>query len=166
MFLWAFPVRPYKELKYEKKMNPLYALINACNIMDLVYGSIYAIQLLAKGVGPYGNGSWNKVKGGYDKLKDPITDVQIKRAQTYRGRKSFSDDQSVDEESVKDKHQQVEMNIGLVPKAIQHEAQTDPEREWTYGNSTGLYDGTAYHGSADLGEDKDRLLAHSPRYDS
>lgn len=133
MFLWAFPVRPYKALKYVKKMNPLYALINACNIMDLVYGLIYAIQLLAKGVRSYGNGSWNKVKGGYDKLKDPITDVQMKRAQTYRGRKSFSDGQSVDEESVRDKHQQVEMNIGLVPKAVHHDAQIDSESEWAYG---------------------------------
>lgn len=65
-------------------MNPLYALLNACNVLDLVYGAAYAIGLLAKGVGPYGNGSWNRGKGGYSKMRDPITEIQMKRARTIR----------------------------------------------------------------------------------
>lgn len=73
-------------------MNPVFGLINACNIFDLIYGAIYAIQLLGKGVGPYGNGSWNKSKGGYNKIREPVTNIQMRRAHTVRSR---SDQQSL-----------------------------------------------------------------------
>lgn len=94
LFVWAFPVKPYKDLEkqsQEKKINPIYALVNACNILDLVYASVYAIRLVGKGVGPYGNGSWKR-NGGYDKLNDAVTDVQMKRATTFRPHNLSSSD--------------------------------------------------------------------------
>lgn len=101
IFLWAFPVKPYKERKHEVKMNPFWGLINACNIMDLIYGALYAIKLLSKGVGPYGNGSWNRTSGGYKKVRDPITDIQMRRANTFRSRSDRLSTSTTEEEAFK-----------------------------------------------------------------
>lgn len=157
LFLWAFPVKPYKELKHEPKMNPFYALLNACNIMDMIYGSIYAIQLLAKGVGPYGNGSWNRSKGGYNKLRDPITDIHMKRARTFRSRSSQQSD-SMEADAFK-----------FEPIRVQQES---PDADVTDLTKPPSYDGPGYtaydqyrdssqQGRDQWSEDRDRLLSNS-----
>lgn len=127
-------------------MNPAFALLNACNIMDLVYGSFYAIRLLGKGVGPYGNGSWNKKKSGYSKIKDPVTNVQMKRSRTFRP---------------KSEHSTEEDDFRYEPTRITQDTYADVSPPPSYGNaeptSHNPYE-EAYRGSDIVDEDRDRLL--------
>lgn len=143
-------------------MNPVYALVNACNIMDLLYGSIYALRLLGKGIGPYGNGSWNRRKGGYNKLKDAVTDVQMKRAQTFRGRHSREDvDEFAQEESEAFKYEPMRVNQEFDMAGGRQPSPSPPGYDAPYAPNP--YD-TSYHGSVGMEQDRDRLLArsHSP----
>lgn len=153
LFIWAFPVRPYKELKHESKMNPAFALLNACNIMDVIYGSIYAVQLLAKGVGPYGNGSWNKTKNGYNKIRDPITNVQMKRARTFRPSSTQGEDVVLAKAAAYE------------PMRVEQPGFTDvsPPPSYRGSNFTGhsSYEDSSYGGIGGLEDDRDELLAAS-----
>ena len=58
-------------------MNVFAAAANALNPMDLITGCIYAGRLLAAGVGPYGNGSWRRRSGGYNKIKDAAGNIRM-----------------------------------------------------------------------------------------
>lgn len=131
-------------------MNPFYAVLNACNPMDLVYGSIYAIQLLAKGVGPFGNGNWSKRKGGYGKLKDPVTDIQMRRSATI-GHKTLDDESSISSYEP--------MRTAAPMVNIAYQDQGLPQYE-DHHESEGPYE-RAYHESNDLGMDNTRLLRPS-----
>lgn len=146
-------MKPYKELKNEQKMNPAFALFNACNIMDLVYGSIYAIQLLLKGVGPYGNGSWNKRKSGYNKIRDPVTNVQMKRARTFRQASAQGEEVSTKQES------------RYEPMRVEGPGFTNVSPPPSYRNTDfdghSSYEDSSYGGSGALEDDRDRLLTTS-----
>lgn len=118
--------------------------------MDVIYGSIYAIRLLGKGVGPYGNGSWNKSKSGYNKIRDPVTNVQMQRSRTFRPKSTHSaEDDEFRYEPMRN-GQDTYAHISPPP---------------TYGN-TGVtdynpYEDAAYRGSDIVYEDRAKLLTES-----
>lgn len=131
-------------------MNPGYALLNACNIMDLIYGSIYAVRLLGKGVGPYGNGSWNRSKGGYDKLKDPVTDIAMRRSATIRSKHSDNDSTISSYEPMRATRETPMANIEYTNQSPEYKYEDRNDFDRAYEAS--------YHDSADLAVDRERLL--------
>lgn len=157
-------------------MNPFWGLINACNIGDLLYGAIYAIRLLGKGIGPYGNGSWNKSSSGYKKVRDPVTDIQMRRAQTFRSR-SDRGNASMEEDAFKfepirtqqDAPDVVVTGINGPPSyeissyggydAYRDSSQQDRPGRWIEDREDS-YQGS-YQAAGQWEGDQDRLLSHS-----
>ena len=83
-FLWAYSAKEYREIRDTTNVQPkniFAAAGDALNPTDLLVGSMYAVRLLLKGVGPRGNGSWRR-NGGYEKMKD-ATDVRLHGVTSY-----------------------------------------------------------------------------------